>query len=430
MPYLGNDRTATKKKLAYSNSFLNHHDDISDKPFRRDNELRHSVGSTKGQYGVSARAQTVIKLKYPARGIAQGGQVMPNSERMHNSERAMLNDHRRCSSESPMSDTEEQDTASRSVSHLIKGFESKNDSHSRAENSSFLSPSYGSYGDNLDFETVDKNKRNSSKRKLSLRKKGKNSSNNNVTVLQKLGIAPFMGSENRNAKKSLAHFDVQSVLFDLESATTLKTIYADGGNRPRNISTGASAASARKLSKKTESGGLLREEDSKKQVHLDEGDGTSNDLVENCPYFRNEIGNVDNSSEDSKERLLDKLNNSVSSRLWTSVSKNRSPSLELLHTTDNDIGPFFSSSTEINDIDQKKNISLLEPVEEESKIALWDRPKSVSDKRIFEFEHVDLGALYYKNYFIGKGMCHFVLLFISLSCGIEVQNVGFPPINL
>ena len=217
-----------------------------------------------------------------------------------------------------------------------------------------------------------------------------------------------MGSESRNAKRSLAHFDVQSVLFDLECASVLKAEYADSGNRPRNISTGASAASMKNLRKKAEPEDMLQVENAQKQSLLHEDDGTSNDLVENCPYFRNEIGNLHNSNRDTKERLFGKLNGSLSSRVWTSVRKNRTPSLELLHTTDNEIDTFFRCSAEINDLDQRKNITLLESVEEGSQIALWDRPKTLCEKRVFEFEHIDLGALCYRNYFVGKGMYLFL----------------------
>ena len=398
MPYPGNEKTPVRKKLDDSNSIHNHHDDIAGDSFRRDDDLHFSIVPMKSNYGNSARVQMDMNLKYPNKSVVQGGQLK------HSSERVMLSGQRFSSNESTMSDKEEQKITSPSVSHLIKGFESKTDSHHAVENSSFLTPNYGSYEENLEFDTTEKHKRNSSRRKLSLRKKGKSGSGNNATVFQKLGIAPFMGSENRNFKRSLAHFDVQSVLFDLECASVLKAEYADGGNRARNISTGASAASMKTLRKKAEPGDMAQAENVQRQSLVDEGDGMCNDLVENCPYFRNEIGNMRDSDRDTKERLLSKFNGSFSARVWTSMKKNRTPSLELLHTTDNDIDTFLSCSAEINDLDQKKSIVLLESVEEESVIALWDRPKTLCEKRVFEFEHIDLGALYYKNYFVRKGM--------------------------
>ena len=407
MPHRENDRTAVKKRINYSNSFRNLPGDNLNAPFRREDELRRSTGSVKIQHGVKVKTHAGVSLKYPIKIVAQGG------EALHATEAKMVNGQRSGSSESPMSDKEEQNTIHHNVSHLIKGFESKTDkvkseSYSHNESNSFLTPTFGSYEESLECDTAEKHKRSTSKRKLSIRKRGKGNNDVNITVLQKLGIAPFMGSENRNARKALAHFDIQSVIFDIENAPSLKTMYGEGGNRPRNISTGASAASARNQKKKMESGDASKLE-SRVESIIDDGDGTGNDLVESCPYFRNELGSVQNKVEDRKEKLLSKFNGNVSGRMWASMSKNRTPSLELVHTTDNDIDAVFNGSTEFNDLDQKKNTTILESIEDDSLISLWDRPKNSFEKRIFDFEHVDLGALYYKTYFVPKGSLIYIV---------------------
>ena len=264
---------------------------------------------------------------------------------------------------------------------------------------------YGGYTDVVDSGQGDKNKRNGSKRKLSIRKRGKNNHDVNLTVLQKLGIAPFMGSENRNAKKALSYFDVQSILFNIDNAAVLKALYEEGGNRPRNISTGASAASIRSQRQKTENGTAGGPKTRTDSI-IDDGDGLSNELVSSCPYFRNETGAVEEKTENrinTMNKLLGKYHGDISGKIWTSFGKNRTPSLELLHTTDNDLDVFFGSSVKLNDVDQKKEVTVLEPIEPTSKIVLWDNPRNCPEKRVFDFEHIDTGALYYREFFIGKG---------------------------
>lgn len=397
MLHSGNDKFPRKKKLNYSNSFRTHNGEKSNETFRRDDELRHSTNSVKGYHVVTGKPQVGKSLRQPLGSGTEGGpEVYLPKASMVNGQRAGLCD-------SPMSDKED---ISHSVSHLIKGFESKTEYHSHYESNSFLRPNFGSYEESLEGDVPEKHKRSASKRKLSMRKKGKGNSDANVTVLQRLGIAPFMGSENRNAKKALAHFDVQSVLFDIENASVLKAVYEDGGNRTRNISTGASAASMRKQKRNAAANGSS---DSRPESIVDEGDGTSNELVESCPYFRNEIGTVQKKDNEKKEKLFSKFNGSVSARIWPSVSKNKTSSLELLYTTDNDIEAVFGGSVPINDLDHNANITLLEFLNDDSLISLWDRPKHSEEKRVFEFEHVDLGAMYYKNYFLGKGEFSFLL---------------------
>ncbi|KAJ8378837.1 hypothetical protein AAFF_G00234060 [Aldrovandia affinis] len=74
--------------------------------------------------------------------------------------------------------------------------------------------------------------------------------------------------------KCFAHYDVQSVLFNIGEAVANR---ANLGRR-KNTTTGASAASHRE------------DLNSKENLDTDEGDGKSSTLVLSCPYFRNEIG--------------------------------------------------------------------------------------------------------------------------------------------
>ncbi|XP_042617131.1 signal-induced proliferation-associated protein 1-like isoform X2 [Cyprinus carpio] len=96
--------------------------------------------------------------------------------------------------------------------------------------------------------------------------------------------------------RNFAHYDVQSILFDLSEAATNR----DSIGRKKNITSGASAASQlRPLSQSTPSsvsqggGGSLGSGTGSEDVEqslLDEGDGNDNDLLLSCPHFRNEMG--------------------------------------------------------------------------------------------------------------------------------------------
>ncbi|XP_023135958.2 signal-induced proliferation-associated protein 1 isoform X2 [Amphiprion ocellaris] len=94
--------------------------------------------------------------------------------------------------------------------------------------------------------------------------------------------------------RNFAHYDVQSILFDLTEAATNR----DSIGRKKNITSGASAASQlRPLSQSTPSspaqgGGSNggNADDPEQSLLLDEGDGNDNELLLSCPHFRNETG--------------------------------------------------------------------------------------------------------------------------------------------
>ncbi|KAI1897294.1 hypothetical protein AGOR_G00081840 [Albula goreensis] len=101
-------------------------------------------------------------------------------------------------------------------------------------------------------------------------------------------------------QKGFAHFDVQSILFDLNQAAHSRQTAV----KRKNTTTGASAASAASASPSlsTQSGsgggggscsspcGSQEELSSKDNPALDPGDDKSNELVLSCPCFRNEVG--------------------------------------------------------------------------------------------------------------------------------------------
>lgn len=104
-------------------------------------------------------------------------------------------------------------------------------------------------------------------------------------------------------QKGFSHFDVQSILFDLNEVVHSR----QSGSKRKNTTTGASAAAAASASAtsslSSNQSGLYgspcgsQEELSKEGMAghgtnpaLDPGDDKSNDLVLSCPCFRNEIG--------------------------------------------------------------------------------------------------------------------------------------------
>ncbi|CAH1396747.1 unnamed protein product [Nezara viridula] len=88
--------------------------------------------------------------------------------------------------------------------------------------------------------------------------------------------ASSAAEDERGRRRAFAHFDCRSVTANLGYAAKLRSLLL---SRRRNTATGASAASMM--------GSTTPDGDSGDE---DQGDGTANDLLESCPFFRNEIG--------------------------------------------------------------------------------------------------------------------------------------------
>ncbi|XP_046813288.1 signal-induced proliferation-associated 1-like protein 2 isoform X1 [Vespa crabro] len=150
--------------------------------------------------------------------------------------------------------------------------------------------------------------------------------------------------EERHRRRAFAHYDCQSLTANLGYAAKLRGILLA---RRRNTATGASAASTLRASTPDET----PEEDA--------GDGKGNDLLESCPFFRNEIG-----GEGERE-----------------VGLTRCPHVNGVHR------PALSYG-----------VSVLEPLPCET---LWKHTCPVQ-KRPLPIESVDEGAHYYRKYFLGR----------------------------
>lgn len=155
-------------------------------------------------------------------------------------------------------------------------------------------------------------------------------------------------------RRALAHYDCQSLTTSLSYAMRIRRNLLA---KRRNTATGASAASGRALTPDKENG------------DEDLGDGHSNDLVDSCPYFRNEIGG-------EEERIVS-LTRLQSSNL---LKAKRKP----LHRPPLAYG-----------------VAVLEYPHGETH---WTHSTCPYQRLPRPIESVDQGALYYRKFFVGNGM--------------------------
>ncbi|KAM8774576.1 signal-induced proliferation-associated 1-like protein 3 isoform 2-T2 [Rhynchonycteris naso] len=171
-------------------------------------------------------------------------------------------------------------------------------------------------------------------------------------------------------QKSFAHFDVQSMLFDLHEAAANRVSTA----QRRNTTTGASAASTMASLTASRAHGLggldpaftsTEDLNCKENLEQDLGDDNSNNLLLSCPHFRNEIGG-------ECER-----NVSFSRASAGSPGGSGGPAEPALST--------YRTNASISVLEVPKELQ-----------------RTQSRPRQYSIEHVDLGARYYQDYFVGK----------------------------
>ncbi|CAM5129187.1 unnamed protein product [Natator depressus] len=183
---------------------------------------------------------------------------------------------------------------------------------------------------------------------------------------------PEEGGKAWVCQKSFAHYDVQSLLFNLNQVAATRVVVA----QRRNTTTGASAASAvsAALSRAYGLGELdpafasTEDLNDKESLEHDLGDNNSNDLLLSCPHFRNEVGGM-------CERTVSFSRASAGSPGGAAGE-----------------GGFLEPS--LNAYCTNASISVLEVPRE--------LQRSPSRLARYNVEHVDLGARYYQLYFHGK----------------------------
>uniref|UniRef100_A0A8C7SED2 Signal induced proliferation associated 1 like 2 n=1 Tax=Oncorhynchus mykiss TaxID=8022 RepID=A0A8C7SED2_ONCMY len=186
-------------------------------------------------------------------------------------------------------------------------------------------------------------------------------------------------------QKCFAHYDVQSVLFNISEAVANR---ADLGRR-KNTTTGASAASqcqapasglgdsATPIPVCESPIGICEELGHKASMDADEGDGKSNTLVLSCPYFRNETG-----GEGERRVALSKASSA------SYGSGDYAPSY-------GGGGQGYSVESSLSTRCTNAGVSVLE-VSRESQAFHRDMYKR------YIIEHIDQGAYYYHKYFYNK----------------------------
>ncbi|XP_053693631.1 signal-induced proliferation-associated 1-like protein 1 isoform X2 [Sabethes cyaneus] len=162
--------------------------------------------------------------------------------------------------------------------------------------------------------------------------------------------------EERQRRRAFAHFDCQSLTANLGYAAKLRGLLLA---RRRNTTTGASAAATYGTRSSTPDGDSIDE---------DYGDGQSNQLLDSCPFFRNEIG-----GEEEREVSLTRMQNP----LPVGQQQRRAIHRPLL----------------------AYGVSVLECGPSET---LWKANTCPYQKGPRPIEQIDNGALYYRQFFFGQ----------------------------
>ncbi|XP_073408819.1 signal-induced proliferation-associated 1-like protein 1 isoform X6 [Dendrobates tinctorius] len=286
------------------------------------------------------------------------------------------------------SSIDKQGTSSDSFFDIIKGYKNEKADH-RGHGPSKLSElllSSGSRGSGFSLDVIDGQRdghRAFKDRDKPLKRRSK-SETGDSSIFRKLRNAKAEGElgktvdidDNRSddsikpwtCPKCFAHYDVQSVLFDLNEVV----INRHNVIKRRNTTTGASAAAAASLSTGplSHSSSFNSPTGSTEDLNskdVDHGDDKSNDLVMSCPYFRNEMG-----GEGEKKVSLSKSNSGSFSGCENS-----------------------SFESTMSSHCANAGLAVLE-VPKENLVLHIDRAKR------YIVEHIDLGAYYFRKYFYQK----------------------------
>ncbi|MEE6492767.1 hypothetical protein FKM82_016628 [Ascaphus truei] len=303
------------------------------------------------------------------------------------------------------SSIDKQGTSGESFFDLLKGYKNEKYGH-RSHAPSKLSElllSTGNRGSGFSLDVIDGQRdghRPFKDREKPLKRRSK-SETGDSSIFRKLRnakgeVEPGKASDMEDSRsddsikpwtcpKCFAHYDVQSVSFDLNEVV----INRNNVIKRRNTTTGASAAAAASLvagplshsSSFNSPTGSTEDLNSKENLNMDQGDDKSNDLVMSCPYFRNEMG-----GEGEKKVSLSKSNSGSFSGCENSS--------------------FESTMSCAN-----AGLAVLE-VPKENLVLHIDRAKR------YIVEHVDLGAYYFRKYFHQKELSY------QLKVGIMYCKAG------
>ncbi|KAK3584588.1 hypothetical protein CHS0354_040292 [Potamilus streckersoni] len=169
--------------------------------------------------------------------------------------------------------------------------------------------------------------------------------------------------DDRFRRKAFVHYDCQSIGFNIESVMKNQ----NSSTPMLNMATGASAASLNRNSYAGEA------DDPDIIANTDDGDGRNNELVQSCPFFRNEIGG-------EKERTV-----------GLTRSTAHSP-------TSSEASSHYRSAITVSRSPMCCGVSILDSSPTPTGHIL---PPHVSYKN-YVIEYVDHGAYYYRHFFNGN----------------------------
>lgn len=171
--------------------------------------------------------------------------------------------------------------------------------------------------------------------------------------------------DDRFRRKAFVHYDSQSIGFDINQVLKTKT----PSKLFSNISTGASAASGTRESYAGEA------DDPDIIANADDGDGRSNDLLQSCSFFRNEIGG-------EEERVIGLTQSTATKHVQIGREKTPDRSAITLYRSSECCGVTIldCSPTSVGHI----------------------LPPHMKLKG-YVLEYTDSGAMYYRHFFNGQG---------------------------
>ena len=172
------------------------------------------------------------------------------------------------------------------------------------------------------------------------------------------------------------------------------------GLKRKNKRSGASAASTKvtaatihdKLQRRGSDSSVSNNEE-----ESDLGDEKSNNLILSCPYFRNELG-----GEEDQDPQIGLSRGTAALQNLHDPSRPKEPKLDNFRRRSTlDILLTAYDSAQVGNLSSGTGVTILDNSKPESGFLYLGESFYNENGRVFE--HVDHGAYYYKNFFVGQG---------------------------
>lgn len=204
-------------------------------------------------------------------------------------------------------------------------------------------------------------------------------------------------------RKTFAHYDCQSIALNFSELAQLRVRHGDGLKR-KNTRSGASAASAKKtaatVADRIQQNGSDSSASSVDDT-TDHGDAKFNDLVQSCPFFRNELG-----GEDDQDPQIGLSRDNAAFQNPHDPTRPKEPKLEkkLKRRSTLDILLTAYDSARHGNLSSGTGVTILDNSKPESgSLYLGEAAQKPDEEGKIVFEHVDHGSYYFRNFFFGQG---------------------------